>query len=226
MAVLHTVFFRMREDDDAEAKIPDCVTSFNSLKGIKASISRQIPGFAHAGMERFTHAEVMTAESVEALSGFLHSDTHIHTWMPTIKNRLDEIVVFDNALPVPMTGPAGSLVYSLLVPALHLGADETATLALTAGKFPSSMAGINFALFAPYGSGGEDKAGLLSKLNWPDKASSFTHCLTVVATNQACLRQLLESKELSAWEERLRTEVHLCACMVSPLGAAHAPRTG
>ena len=66
MPILHTVYFRLRDDDgDVEARIPECVALFNEHKGITASVVKgtyhaAVCGLAAPADAVFTHVEVLT----------------------------------------------------------------------------------------------------------------------------------------------------------------------
>ena len=66
MPILHTVYFRLRDDDgDVEARIPECVALFNEHKGITASVVKgtyhaAVCGLAAPANAVFTHVEVLT----------------------------------------------------------------------------------------------------------------------------------------------------------------------
>ena len=66
MPILHTVYFRLRDDDgDVEARIPECVALFNEHKGITASVVKGtyhavVCGLAAPADAVFTHVEVPT----------------------------------------------------------------------------------------------------------------------------------------------------------------------
>ena len=72
-----------------------------------------------------------------------------------------------------MTGPAGSLVYSLLLKAPALGAPEMEAANKVCALWPLDHAGVNFALLGAHGGAGVDKASLISALDWPDKAAGY-----------------------------------------------------
>uniref|UniRef100_A0A7S0HQC8 Stress-response A/B barrel domain-containing protein n=1 Tax=Phaeocystis antarctica TaxID=33657 RepID=A0A7S0HQC8_9EUKA len=222
MPILHTVYFRLREDDDVEAKIPGCVALFNEHKGITASVVKgkfaAVCGLAAPTDAVFTHVEVLVADSHEALHAYLHGDAHLNVWIPLIKPNLEDIVVFDHDLPTPFTGVAGSQALSLLLK-LRVDAEQEALASSAAMQLSLLIAGVSNVYFAPHGGGGLDKAALIDKLDWPDKSQGFTHCLTIVATGAAAIERLLRSTELKNWLTGLTPQGH--AAMVSPLEPSH-----
>ena len=174
MPILHTVYCRLREDDDVEAKIPECVALFNEHKGITASVVKgryhaAVCGLAAPADAVFTHVEVLVADSHEALHAYLHGDAHLNVWIPLIKPNLEEIVVFDHDLPTPFTGVAGSQALSLLLK-LRVDAEQEASASSAAMQLSLLIAGVSNVYFAPHGGGGLDKAALIGKLDWPDKS--------------------------------------------------------
>ena len=175
MPILHTVYFRLRDDDALEAKIPECVSLFNELKGIKASVVKgvyqaSVCGLAAPAGAVFTHVALLVADSHEALYAYLHGDAHLKVWIPLIKPHLEDIVVFDNDLATPFTGIAGSHALSLLLKLSPQNAEQEAETTSAAMQFPLAIAGLSSVHFAPHGGGGLDKAALIEKLEWPDKA--------------------------------------------------------
>ena len=177
MPILHTVYFRLREDDDVEARIPECVALFNEHKGITASVVKgkfaAVCGLAAPTDAVFTHVEVLVADSHEALHAYLHGDAHLNVWIPLIKPNLEDIVVFDHDLPTPFTGVAGSQALSLLLK-LRVDAEQEALASSAAMQLSLLIAGVSNVYFAPHGGGGLDKAALIDKLDWPDKSQGVT----------------------------------------------------
>merc|ERR1711998_802422 len=98
----------------------------------------------------------------DALRAYLHSGAHLDVWIPLIKPRLEQIVVFDNALPITMGGIDGSFVYSQLLqlPPQSQEFDGAESAAKAVTRWPSELSGLTFALFEPYGGGGLGKAEL------------------------------------------------------------------
>ena len=219
MPILHTVYFRLRDDDALEAKIPECVSLFNELKGIKASVVKgvyqaSVCGLAAPAGAVFTHVALLVADSHEALHAYLHGDAHLKVWIPLIKPHLEDIVVFDNDLATPFTGIAGSHALSLLLKLSPQNAEQEAETTSAAMQFPLAIAGLSSVHFAPHGGGGLDKAALIEKLEWPDKAQGAQ---TIARTHPAHASPPLPSPMACTTAANVRymhmhMHMHMCTC--------------
>ena len=171
MQILHTVYLGLREDDNVEARIPECVALLNEQKGITASVPFTTAGAASP--QTAAYVVVLVADSHEALHAYLHGDAHLNVWIPLIKPNLEEIVVFDHDLPTPFTGVAGSQALSLLLK-LRVDAEQEASASSAAMQLSLLIAGVSNVYFAPHGGDGLGKATLIDKLEWPDKSQGVT----------------------------------------------------
>ena len=247
MQILHTVYLGLREDDNVEARIPECVALLNEQKGITASVPFTTAGAASP--QTAAYVVVLVADSHEALHAYLHGDAHLNVWIPLIKPNLEEIVVFDHDLPTPFTGVAGSQALSLLLKLQRsrrrrrrpqrcssrcwspASATSTSlrTVATASARLPSStswngLTSRKVSRARARSSHSHPTSSFPSAHLHPPPSPlplppGFTHCLTVVATGAAAIERLLRSAELKNWLTGLAPQGH--AAMVSPLEPSH-----
>jgi hypothetical protein len=237
VVVLHTVLFNLDEDAAAEAAMPPVIEAFNAVPGIRASVARPTESKEResaakgqrntcsglGGSCNFTHVELLTADSVRSLRRYLHGDEHKEVWMPLIKPRLKEILVFDCGLEAHLAegAPEGALVLSALFKLPTLTVEESMTAAAESALF-STLAGVRLSSFAPYGGFGMGKADLMEAVDWTDKSAGRTHCLTVVVDDGAALERVLSSPSTHKWLATLEPKMEAPTLSLTTL-CVHAP---
>lgn len=238
--ILHVALFKFREstqefEDDLQKMLK---SGFNSLPGIQASVASYgsssilnkamfleqivVPDKSHG----YTHCEVIIAEDLTALKGFLHSDAHVKVWIPAIKDNLESIIVMDTPLiiPYPFTVPNcnEALIRIVFFKLPSVDATETEQLARLIEKEFNAIAGIT-ASFAACGADNLDKNQLLEALSWPDKSHGYTHCKLLVANSLDALKDFSHSDALSkVWIPAIEKKLEDYLIFDTPLNSIHS----